>query len=301
MGIDFKALLDVDPRCEIQYHEPLKNHTTFKIGGPADMLISPTCVEGVEVAIKLCINAELPYVILGNGSNVLVTDKGIRGAVIKLADPLNQITIEGETIIADAGVLLSKLSNTAKENHLSGLEFASGIPGTLGGATFMNAGAYGGEMKDVIQWVEALTKTGEKIRLSISEMTFGYRTSIFKKDHYTVLRCGIKLQARDKEEIQATMNDLTEKRVSKQPLEMPSAGSTFKRPVGYFAGQLIDNAGLRGLKFGDAQVSQKHCGFIVNTGNATCHDVLKLIEVIQKVVYDQTEVMLEREVQILGE
>jgi UDP-N-acetylmuramate dehydrogenase len=301
MTVDFQSLMAIDPQCTIQYHEPLKNHTTFKIGGAADILVIPGSVEGIAAAIKLCRKAELPYVILGNGSNVLVTDKGFRGAVIKVSAPFNRVEIADDHIVAESGILLSNLANAAKEAALTGLEFASGIPGTLGGAIFMNAGAYGGEMKDVVHWVEALTPEGDVVRLKPEAMQFGYRTSIVKKYGYVVLRCGLVLAKSQKTVIQETMSDLTIRRTSKQPLELPSAGSTFKRPEGYFAGQLIENAGLRGLRYGDAQVSQKHCGFVVNRGNATCKEVLTLIGIIQKVVYDQSKVKLEREVQLIGE
>ncbi|MBS7526944.1 UDP-N-acetylmuramate dehydrogenase [Fusibacter paucivorans] len=301
MTVDFQSLMAIDPQCTIQYHEPLKNHTTFKIGGKADILIIPGSVDGIAMAIELCRKAELPYVILGNGSNVLVTDKGFRGAVIKVSAPFSQVTVKGTELVAEAGILLSMLANEAKEASLSGLAFASGIPGTLGGAIFMNAGAYGGEMKDVVTWVEALTPEGDIIRLTPEAMQFGYRTSIVKAKGYVVLRCGLTLHKLQRETIQSEMDDYTMRRTSKQPLELPSAGSTFKRPTGHFAGQLIETAGLRGLRYGDAQVSQKHCGFVVNRGQATCEDVLTLIGIIQKVVYDHAHVRLEREVQLIGE
>ncbi|MDK2867230.1 MAG: UDP-N-acetylmuramate dehydrogenase [Clostridiales bacterium] len=301
MTVDFQCLMAIDPQCMIQYQEPLKNHTTFKIGGKADVLLTPGSIEGIAMAVELCRKAELPYVILGNGSNVLVTDKGFRGAVIKVSEPFNRVSIEGTEMVAEAGILLSRLANEAKEASLAGLAFASGIPGTLGGAIFMNAGAYGGEMKDVVTWVEALTPEGDIIRLTPEAMQFGYRTSIVKSKGYIVLRCGMTLQKSKKETIQSEMDDYTMRRKSKQPLELPSAGSTFKRPEGHFAGQLIEMAGLRGLRYGDAQVSQKHCGFVVNRGQATCEDVLMLIGIIQKVVFDHAQVKLAREVQIIGE
>lgn len=301
MGIDFEMLKNIDPQCEIKINETLNNHTTFKIGGPADVLVIPSKVEGVQTAIELCQEAGISYVVLGNGSNVLVTDKGIRGMVIKISEPMSHVEISDESVQVEAGILLSSLAHILKDSGLKGMEFASGIPGTLGGAIFMNAGAYGGEMKDVVEWVDALTPEGEIKRFTKETSDFGYRTSIYKKEAYTVLRCGLKLEKGSVSEIKETIDDLTCRRVSKQPLDLPSAGSTFKRPEGHYAGQLIEEAGLRGVRFGDAQVSQKHCGFIVNRGQATCRDVLKLIEIIQKVVLDHSGVKLEREVQILGE
>jgi len=294
-------LLACDPGCIIKINEPLSQYTTFKIGGKADYVIEPSCTAGVKETLRQCKRENIPYVILGNGSNVLISDSGIRGVILRLSENFASLEQSEDVMIASAGILLSQLAQKAKKADLTGFEFASGIPGTLGGAVFMNAGAYGGEMKDVVLWCEALTLDGDVIRLTPEEMAFGYRTSIFKTADHIILRCALKLTQGHRQAIEETMADLTERRVSKQPLDLPSAGSTFKRPVGYFAGQLIETSGLRGLTYGGAQVSQKHCGFVVNVGGATCKDVLTLIKMIQKIVYDTHGVMLEREVRIIGD
>lgn len=285
---------------QIKVNEPMINHTSFKIGGPAKAIVLPETIDQIMETIKLCKSMSEPYYIMGNGSNILVEDSGVDGIVIKIADQFSTVTIEDTLVVAQAGVLLSQLSKIIMRASLRGFEFASGIPGTLGGAIFMNAGAYDGEMKDVVEWVEVLTPDHEIIKLDRSEMAFGYRTSVVREKGWIVLRCGIRLCHGHIEVIKEITNELTEKRVSKQPLTLPSAGSTFKRPNGYFAGQLIDDAGLRGLRHGDAQVSEKHCGFIVNVGKATCQEVLDLIKVVQKVVLDTYGVDLEREVRIFG-
>ncbi|MBQ7986388.1 MAG: UDP-N-acetylmuramate dehydrogenase [Clostridia bacterium] len=285
---------------EIKKNELLKNHTSFKIGGPADEFAEVYNEEELKELIEYAKNKGIPYTIMGNGSNLLVSDKGIRGLVIKLAKGFDSVEVQGDKIIAKAGILLSKLANVALENGLSGLEFASGIPGTLGGAIYMNAGAYGGEMKDVVGKVTYLSngeiKTAEK-----GELDFGYRHSRFSGKEDIVLSAEILLEKADKTEIRAKMDDFKERRCSKQPLSMPSAGSTFKRPEGYFAGKLIEDAGLKGKAIGGAQVSEKHSGFVVNTGDATCQDVLDLIKFIQDTVYDKFKVKLETEVKMLGE
>ena len=238
---------------------------------------------------------------MGNGSNLLVSDKGYRGAVIQLWKNFSDITVKGTTIIVKAGALLSKIAAEALEEGLTGMEFASGIPGTIGGATVMNAGAYGGEMKNIIKEVTVLTQEGELLTLSNEEMKLGYRTSIVKEKGYVVVSVVLQLKKGDKEEIRKVMEDLKERRVTKQPLDMPSAGSTFKRPEGYFAGKLIMDAGLRGFSVGGAQISEKHCGFVVNKGDATAADVLGLIREVQKRVEEQFHVTLEPEVKFLGE
>lgn len=284
----------------IYYDEPMCKHTSFKIGGPANAVVIPNAYEQIVNTISYCEVNKIPYYIMGNGSNILVDDQGIQGVVIKISENMSQVSIEDDELIVEAGALLSYVSRLAFKHSLQGFEFASGIPGTIGGAIFMNAGAYGGEMKDVVSWVEVLTKEMTIERLTNDQLNFGYRTSSVKENGLIILRCGLKLCKGDKEIIREITNELTAKRVSKQPLDLPSAGSTFKRPEGHFAGQLIENAGLRGLRHGDAQVSEKHCGFIVNRGNATCKQVVDLIQVIQKVVYDTFGVELEREVRIFG-
>lgn len=288
--------------CEDQIliDEPMSKHTSFKIGGPVKYLVMPENSEQIVQTMKLCRAEQIDYLIMGNGSNILVEDCGLDALVIKITERMSHVTIQDDFIEADAGILLSSLSRLVMKASLKGFEFASGIPGTLGGAIFMNAGAYDGEMKDVVQWVDVLTQEGDLLRLEQSELAFGYRTSAIKEKGYVVLKVGIKLEYGPIEVIQEITNELTEKRTSKQPLHLPSAGSVFKRPEGHFAGKLIDDAGLRGLRHGDAQVSEKHCGFIVNVGNATCKEVLDLISVVQKVVKDTYDVELEREVRIFG-
>lgn len=285
---------------QIRIDEPMVNHTSFKIGGPAKAIVMPETTNQLIETIKLCQSLSEPYFIMGNGSNILVEDEGVDGIVIKIAEQFSSVTLEDTLVVAQAGVLLSQLSKIIMRASLKGFEFASGIPGTLGGAIFMNAGAYDGEMKDVVEWVEVLTPEHEIVRLDNASMAFGYRTSIVREKGWIVLRCGMRLSHGHIDVIKEITNELTEKRVSKQPLTLPSAGSTFKRPEGFFAGQLIDDAGLRGLRHGDAQVSEKHCGFIVNVGKATCQEVMDLIKVVQKVVLDTYGVTLEREVRIFG-
>ena len=251
--------------------------------------------------IQLCKAESLPFAVLGNGSNLLVGDKGFRGVVIQLFKNLSDITIEEEDIYAQSGALLVRLANQAAKQGLTGLEFASGIPGTLGGAVVMNAGAYGGEMKDVILWSDVLTEDGEFLRLSGEELELGYRTSVIQKKHYFVLGAALRLKKGDQNEIRSVMKELKEKRVSKQPVEYPSAGSTFKRPEGYFAGKLIMDTGLRGFSVGGAQVSEKHCGFVINKGGATAKDVQLLIKEVADRVEERFGVRLEPEVKMLGE
>lgn len=281
--------------------EPMKNHTSFKLGGPADILVTPQSKEQLIKILDYCKDSSIPFNIIGNGTNLLVRDKGIRGVVIKIFNNMNDIKVEGNVICAQAGALLSKIAYTAYENGLTGFEFAHGIPGTLGGAVTMNAGAYGGEMKEVIIKTDFVSEDGKVITLRDEEHQFAYRDSYIQRNHGVVLRSWIKLKSGSKEEIKAKMDDLLQRRKDKQPLEMPSAGSTFKRPEGYFAGKLIEDCGLRGYTLGGAQVSQKHCGFVVNAGNATAQDIFDLIKYIQKNVKDKFDVDLETEVRIIGE
>lgn len=294
------ALYEIFDKNQVLVNEPMSNHTSFKIGGAAKYLVVPNQIPQISDTIALCKLHNQPYLVMGNGSNILVDDSGIDALVIKISEAMGHVEIIEDMLIAEAGVLLSKLSKMVMRASLQGFEFASGIPGTLGGAIFMNAGAYGGEMKDVVKWVEVLTDSGEIQKISSDSLAFGYRTSIVKENNWIVLRVCIQLQHGNFEIINEITNELTKKRVSKQPLELPSAGSTFKRPPGHFAGQLIEEAGLRGLRHGDAQVSEKHCGFVVNLGNATCRQVFDLISVVQKVVRDTFGIELEREVRIFG-
>ena len=281
--------------------EPMKRHTTFRIGGPADFFLLPSTVDEVRGILEICCEEELPYFILGNGSNLLVSDKGYRGVIIQLYRNFSNISVEGNEICASSGALLSQIAAAARNASLTGFEFAGGIPGTLGGAVFMNAGAYGGELKDVLKEAVVMTEQGEILTLPVEKLDMGYRTSRIKKAGYLVLEARLVLEQGDMDKIRDTTKDLTEKRVSKQPLEYPSAGSTFKRPEGYFAGKLIMDAGLRGYQVGDAQVSEKHCGFVINKGNATAADVLTLIENVREKVQEQFGVTLEPEVKFLGE
>ena len=281
--------------------EPMKRHTTFRIGGPADFFLLPSTVDEVRGILEICREEELPYFILGNGSNLLVSDKGYRGVIIQLYRNFSNISVEGNEICASSGALLSQIAAAARNASLTGFEFAGGIPGTLGGAVFMNAGAYGGELKDVLKEAVVMTEQGEIMTLPVEKLDMGYRTSRIKKAGYLVLEARLVLEQGDMDKIRDITKDLTEKRVSKQPLEYPSAGSTFKRPEGYFAGKLIMDAGLRGYQVGDAQVSEKHCGFVINKGNATAADVLTLIENVREKVQEQFGVTLEPEVKFLGE
>lgn len=304
-------LLDIKAACEyfehivgkenIKLNEPMKNHTSFKLGGPADILIIPhTPKQLMDVLLYSKANG-IPYFVIGNGTNLIVRDKGIRGAVIKIFDNYNELRVEGNMIEVEAGVLLSRLSKAALDHSLSGLEFAEGIPGTVGGAVTMNAGAYGGEMKDVVMKTQFIDADSRLQILTGEEHEFGYRTSYIQKNKGIVLKSWIKLVKSDKESIKTKMDDFQAKRKDKQPLEMPSAGSVFKRPQGYFAGKLIEDCGLRGFAIGGAQVSNKHCGFIVNNGDATTEDVLNLIKLIQNNIHNNFGVDMHTEVRIVGE
>lgn len=281
--------------------EPMKRHTTFRIGGPAEVFVMPGNLEEVQRILEICRTEDLPYFILGNGSNLLVSDKGYQGVVVQLYRNFGQIRVEDSRIHAQAGALLSGIAAAAREASLTGFEFAGGIPGTLGGAVVMNAGAYGGEMKDVLKEVTVLTPEGGVLTLQADELHMGYRTSVIKEAGYIVLEAVISLEKGDQEEIRSRMQELAGMRTSKQPLSYPSAGSTFKRPEGYFAGKLIMDSGLRGYQVGGAQVSEKHCGFVINTGNATAKDVTTLMSDVQRIVMEKFGVKLEPEVKFLGE
>lgn len=285
----------------VRQNEPMKNHTTFRIGGAADLFITPATEEQLRMSLGILKEEEIPYFIIGNGSNILVSDEGIRGAVISLGRSMTGIAVNENLIRAEAGTLLSQIANAAREHSLTGLEFAGGIPGSLGGACMMNAGAYGGEMKQVLRSVRYLDETGEFHDLSAEQLELGYRTSVFQKHPWIVVSAEISLEKGNRERINEKMDDLRARRQEKQPLNYPSAGSTFKRPEGYFAGKLIMDAGLRGYAVGGAQVSEKHCGFVINRGNATATDVCRLIRDVQNRVREKFGVELQTEVRFLGE
>lgn len=291
---------DIYSENQIEFNANMSEHIYFKVGGPADVLLVPNTKEQLVETIKVCKENNIPYYVIGNGSNLLVKDGGMRGVVIKLTE-INKISSSNGKITAETGALLKDVSKEALDNNLTGLEFACGIPGSIGGAVFMNAGAYNGEIKDVIESAEVLTQDGEIVTYNKEELNLGYRTSRVMKENAIVLEAVFALENGDHEKIKARVDDLTEKRESKQPLEYPSAGSTFKRPEGYFAGKLIQDAGLKGYSIGGAAVSEKHSGFVINKGNATAKDVLDLIAHIQKEVKKQFGVDLYPEVRIIGE
>ena len=293
--------MDIVPRQNIHTEEPLAKHTTFRVGGLADCLVEIENTEQLRKIQKYLRLIELPYTIVGNGSNLLVGDKGYRGVVLQIGNKMADIRVEGNRITAQAGALLSKIAKAALENGLTGLEFASGIPGSVGGAVVMNAGAYGGEMKQVITSVTVLDPEGEELILDNETMEFGYRTSIIKHRPFLVTEVTMTLKPGDPAAIKAIMDDLAARRREKQPLEYPSAGSTFKRPEGYFAGQLIMEAGLRGFQIGGARVSDKHCGFVINAGSASASDILGVIRHTQQTVKEKFGVDLETEVIMLGD
>lgn len=280
--------------------EPMSRHTTFKIGGNAEWFLLPKTKEQLLKTLEVIYGAELPCFILGNGSNLLVGDKGIRGAVVCLKN-MDSIKVCGDEIYAEAGAILTRVSTAAVGAGLTGTEFSSGIPGSVGGAVYMNAGAYDHEMKEIIKSVEYMDMQGNFYEIPGEECEFGYRTSKFIGEDYIILGCTLKLKPGNVDEIKAQIADYTQRRVSKQPIDKPSAGSTFKRPKGYFAGTLIEQAGLKCYSIGGAQVSEKHAGFVINTGGATAEDVLNLIEHIKKMVFEKSGVMLEPEVKMIGE
>lgn len=287
------------PDIDVLYGESMKNHTSFRIGGEADIFVDVKKEEDIINSVSFFKKYNIPYTIIGNGSNLLVSDHGIEGAVICIGKSFTIVECDGEYVKASSGTLLSKIASVALENSLSGFEFASGIPGTLGGALVMNAGAYGGEMKDVTVETRYINSKGEICKVTGDEHKFSYRHSCFANDDI-ILSSKIRLQKGDKEEIKGTMQSLATKRREKQPLEYPSAGSTFKRPEGYFAAKLIDDANLRGVSIGGAKVSDKHCGFVINSESATCMDVLNLMKHIRKTVKEKFGVTLEPEVRFLG-
>lgn len=297
----YEELCKIVSEDQILKDEPMDKHTTFRAGGKADYLVMPSNEEQVRDLVLLLKKENVPYYVMGNGSNLLVRDQGFKGVIIQIARKMNQIRVEGETIYAQAGALLSKIAAQALGEGLTGFEFASGIPGTLGGAVMMNAGAYGGEMKQVIVNACVLTSAGEIAVIPADLMELGYRTSVFAKNQDIILSAQLKLEYGNEAVIREYMDELKKQRVSKQPLEYPSAGSTFKRPEGYFAGKLIQDAGLRGFQVGGAQVSEKHCGFVINKDHATATDILSLMEQVSDKVETKFGVRLEPEVKIIGE
>ena len=294
----FCSLLGED---KVRRQEPMRKHTTFRIGGPADYFLRPDTIEALKKILEFCRDEKIPWFILGNGSNLLVSDSGYRGAVIQLYRNFQKTEVKGEEMQAQSGALLSQMAAAAWKAGLTGMEFASGIPGTLGGAVVMNAGAYGGEMRDILTEASLMDGEGNVFTLPAKDMELGYRTSAVKKRGWLVVGAKLKLQQGDPVAIRDRMEELKIKRCEKQPLEYPSAGSTFKRPEGYFAGKLIMDAGLRGFSVGGAQVSEKHCGFVVNRGEATAEDVRTLISEVQNRVYARFGVKLEPEVRFLGD
>ncbi len=297
----FDDIEKIVPKENILFNEPMSRHTTFRVGGAAKCLIKINNKEQLKKLVPYLQITGQKYFILGNGSNLLVGDRGYSGIVVKLDDGNGSITVEGERMKVSAGTLLGKAAMEAKENSLTGMEFASGIPGTIGGAIVMNAGAYGGEMKQIVESVEVMNREGEILVLDNDTMEFGYRTSVIKSRPFVILETVLALKKGDKEEIGAKMEELAKQRREKQPLEYASAGSTFKRPEGYFAGKLIMDAGLRGFSIGGARVSEKHCGFVINSGNATAADIREVIEEVQQCVKAKFGVALEREVIYLGD
>lgn len=298
MYSEITKFVDID---SIKFNEPMKNHTSFRVGGLADVLVKPKSEEEIINLIKYLKENSIPYFVMGNGSNLLVKDGGIRGVVIKISKEFSCFKIDGNKIFVSAGCMLSVIGKALLKEGLTGFEFASGIPGTIGGALTMNAGAYGGEMKDIVKEVKVIDENGDIKILTNEEMEFSYRKSILNRKNYVILSATLELNKGNIDEIKDTMNEITKKRVTNQPLNMPSAGSTFKRPEGYFAAKLIEDAGLKGLTLRGAQVSDKHSGFIINNGDATAKDLLNLMYIVKNIVKSKFNIQLEEEVKIIGE
>lgn len=313
----YNQLMSVINQGNIKIDEPMSMYTTFKIGGKADFLVNPSTTEEVVAIVSHCMKKDIPYYVIGNGSNLLVGDKGYRGVIIHVSTNLNSVQVEKiDTtnrefdithekeyfkVVAEAGIMLSKLSHEIAMNELTGFEFAAGIPGSLGGAIAMNAGAYGGEMKDCVVAATVIDETGNVIKLNSEQLEFGYRMSAIQKRGLVVLEVEFEFTKGDKNAILDTINELNSRRKEKQPLEYPSAGSTFKRPEGHFAGKLIMDSGLRGFRIGDIMVSTKHCGFVINVGEGTAEDVKKVLSHVDNTVYEKFGIHLEPEVRLLGE
>ena len=296
-----QVLLELIPQSIIKIDELMKNHTSFKIGGPADIYVAPETTQQLMATIQVCKDHKVPYFILGNGSNLLVKDGGYRGVMIHLFKNMSTVTVEKEEVYAQAGALLVKVANACLDDSLTGFEFAHGIPGTIGGAVYMNAGAYGGEMKHVLLSADVIDQEGQLLTLTNEELELGYRTSKIQTGDMIVIGARLALKKGDPVVIKEKMDDLAHQRRTKQPLTLPSAGSTFKRPQGYFAGKLIMDAELRGCRIGDAAVSEKHCGFVVNLGEATSKEVIELIRHIQQTVKEQFGQDLHPELRVIGE
>jgi UDP-N-acetylmuramate dehydrogenase len=301
MDSKYEDLIRLLDPIHVKMNEPMSKHTSFQIGGDADLFITPTSIASLSQVVAFCRSRNVDYYVMGNGSNLLVSDKGFRGVVIQIYKQMKHIEICGEQIRVQSGLLLSTLSKRAYNAGLTGLEFASGIPGTVGGAIYMNAGAYGGEMNHVVVEATVVNHEGVVSVLKREELELGYRHSRFHTTGEIVVEVLLQLQKGDKAVIKSKMEELDIQRKTKQPLEYPSAGSTFKRPVGYYAGQLIMEAGLSGHRIGDAMVSEKHCGFVINVGTATCEDVLNLIEFVKLNIHEKFGVDIEPEVRIIGE
>lgn len=297
----YEYIRTIVPDERLLFHEPMSRYTTFRVGGEAECIVIVQTEAELAKLIPYLNQVEQEYFILGNGSNLLVGDKGYRGIIVKLGGPMEEVHVDGCRIVASAGALLSKTAATARANSLTGMEFAAGIPGSIGGAIVMNAGAYDGEMKQIVESVRVMDRDGQIMILDNDTMEFGYRTSIIKNRPFIVLEVTLQLAEGDEAQIGERMEELARLRKSKQPLEYPSAGSTFKRPEGNYAGKLIMDAGLRGYRIGGAQVSNKHCGFVVNTGNAAAADIREVIEEVQEKVKDKFHVSLEPEVIFLGD
>lgn len=297
----YEGIKEIIPLSNLRFNEPMKAHTTFQIGGPADVMALPTDSKQVGQLVTWCRSQGLPYLIMGQGSNLLVRDKGIRGVVIKLGQNFAAVKVEGQVITAQAGVRLAELAEKTVGFGLSGLEFAQGIPGSLGGTIYMNAGAYGGEMKDVVDEVEAIDDKGLLHTFSRGELDFGYRRSVFQSNGHIILTARIRLKKGEPGAIKARMEEFARRREEKQPLEYPSAGSVFRRPAGHYVGPMVEEMGLKGCRIGGAEVSRKHAGFIINTGGATAADVLALISLIQARAQERYGIVLQPEIRIVGE
>ncbi len=297
----YEKMRELLPENQIKINEPMKEHTSFRIGGPADIMVLPTNIQQVTNIVKFCRENHIPFFVMGNGTNLLVKDEGIRGVVMKLAQNFNDVLINNNIMKCKAGVPLSMAAKIALENSLSGLEFAHGIPGTIGGAAVMNAGAYDGEMADVVRTVTVMDIYGNISKMEKSQLEYGYRSCSLQKGDKILLEVEMELKPGNYDDIKRKMDDFIQRRKEKQPLHLPSAGSAFKRPPGNYAGALIEKAGLKGYRIGDAMVSDKHAGFIVNVGNATFEDVIKLIHYIQRQVKEKFNVELESEIKICGD
>jgi len=297
----YSEIADIMPEERVLLNEPMNRHTTFCTGGPVDLMVRPATRSQFKNAIRLLYNYEVPYMVMGRGSNLLVGDAGIRGAVVKLSDPFAMVSVDGEYITAEAGASNKNMVKAGHDNGLVGMEFLAWVPGSVGGAVVMNAGAHGGEVKEFLTEVEVMGGDFKKITMDAKDLDLAYRSSNLQGAGKYVTRAVFRLKKGDVAQAQTYMAELGEKRREKQPLEYPSAGSVFKRPVGYYAGQLIQEAGLKGYTIGGAQVSEKHAGFIINLGQATSKDVLNLIHHIQETVYSREGVKLETEVKIVGE